>query len=99
MGTRNRKRKERKIKVVLVFQRSPFLSSSSSSSSPLSALSLLLLLPIQLLIMNNSSNLESLSSNMKPENSPVRAVNILGRLRLAIEQMQKVRSTLTKRGK
>ncbi|CAF3441032.1 unnamed protein product [Rotaria sp. Silwood1] len=46
--------------------------------------------------MNKSNHFDLLSSNIKPENSSMSTVNILGRLRIATEQVRKVQSSLTK---
>ncbi|CAF2862931.1 unnamed protein product [Rotaria sp. Silwood2] len=48
--------------------------------------------------MNKSNHFDLLSSNIKPENSSMTTVNILGRLRIATEQVRKVQSSLAKDG-
>lgn len=49
--------------------------------------------------MSKSNHFDALSSNSKPENSSMTTVNILGRLRIATEQVRKVQSSLAKDGK
>jgi hypothetical protein len=49
--------------------------------------------------MNKSNHFNSLSSNIKLENSSMTTVNILSRLRIATEQVRKVQSSLDKDGK
>jgi hypothetical protein len=49
--------------------------------------------------MNKSNHFDLSSSNIKPENSSMTTVNILGRLRIATEEVRKVQSNLSKDGK
>lgn len=49
--------------------------------------------------MNKSNRVDLLSPMNKPETSSMTTVNILGRLRIATEQVRKVRSTLATDGK